>query len=790
MSKLDQVDIQSFLENTTGAVYEEELLRNPYSFRTWWQYLQSQSDSPHEVRCNIYRRALGYLPGSYKLWNNFLLERRSQCDGRFITEFIYSEVNEDYELCLTYMHKMPKIWLAYCDFLCQQKKVTKTRRTFDTALQSLPITQHELIWPKYIAFAQNCGVAQTAVCVYRRYIMMDPSATEDYIKYLKSIGKTSEAALQLAKAINNEKFISKRGHTRYQLWNKLIKLLCHDMSGSIPSVRVDSIVRSGIAKFSEGIGQWWCMLAEYYTKLGDFEMARNVYEEALKTVVTFRDFEPIFLAYCAHEIALLEQPLVDGTDDSYRSVDGHSEFADLDEHAINLELQTARATKLMERRPLLENSVRLRQNPHDVNQWHQRVKLFDDPTRQIMVYNEAIECVDVLKAVGKPHSLWVSFARLYESLNNLEFAEQVFEKAVCVSFKTVDECVSVWCEWVEMYLKHRMFQKAMATAQRAVTPPRGANPATQTPGVHRSQKLWGLLADLEESFGTIDSVSAVYENMIELKVVSPKNILNYATILEENNLLSRSFGVYERGVSLFDSPQNLDIWKVYISKFFKQYGGSKKERMRDIFENCLAQIPSKESKSFYLQYARFEEMFGRASSCVNVLERACECVSDDSKFDIFILLIYKIRELQYGAEELRAAYLKAMESVPRDRIKDVAIRFAAFEVSLMDIERARSIFVYSSQFNDPRTSVSFWKAWKDFEIEYGNKDTHAEFLRTQHSVQASFAQNDFMDSLLPVSTGESHPTVSGFKRGSEEGGSTETAIAALERQVMQKVDSS
>ena len=63
-----------------------------------------------------------------------------------ITDKLYAEVNNDFDEALLYMHKMPKIWLAYCHFLMKQKKITMTRRTFDRALQSLPITQHDMIW--------------------------------------------------------------------------------------------------------------------------------------------------------------------------------------------------------------------------------------------------------------------------------------------------------------------------------------------------------------------------------------------------------------------------------------------------------------------------------------------------------------------------------------------------------------------------------------------------------------------------------------------------------------------
>lgn len=44
---------------------------------------------------------------------------------------------------------------------------------------------------------------------------------------------------------------------------------------------------------------------------------------------------------------------------------------------IDVELRMARFENLIERRLLLLNSVLLRQNPHNVHEWHKRVKLYE-----------------------------------------------------------------------------------------------------------------------------------------------------------------------------------------------------------------------------------------------------------------------------------------------------------------------------------------------------------------------------------------------------------------------------
>jgi len=70
----------------------------------------------------------------------------------------------------------------------------------------------------------------------------------------------------------------------------------------------------------------------------------------------------------------------------------HILFAD----DIDLELRLARFEHLMERRLLLLNSVLLRQNPHNVHEWHKRVLLYEGKPREVIWGICTIRCLHIV----------------------------------------------------------------------------------------------------------------------------------------------------------------------------------------------------------------------------------------------------------------------------------------------------------------------------------------------------------------------------------------------------------
>ena len=76
-----------------------------------------------------------------------------------------------------------------------------------------------------------------------------------------------------------------------------------------------------------------------------------------------------------------------------------------------------------------------------------------------------------LQAIGKPFTLWTSFARFYERNGSIENARIIFERATSAEFKYVDDLASVWCEYAEMELRKKNFKNALQLLRRATATP-------------------------------------------------------------------------------------------------------------------------------------------------------------------------------------------------------------------------------------------------------------------------------------------------------------------------------
>ena len=823
--------------NPEAIPYEEKLISSPYSVQTWLDYVSSVDTSlqPHlnildkkkgrndttsesarskigELQLSrvvIYERALRLLPGSYKLWRDYLNfltsgftsaadsyyykvssntpSASSNSISQKYTEGHHTVVKSAFERSLVRMNKYPRVWEMYLTFLSLfPTSVTETRRAFDRSLQSLPVTQHGKVWPIYKEWVMANGAPETKVRVMRRYVVFEPAEKEEFSLLLSSLGRYGEAASKLSECVDDPGFISPLGSTSHDLWLKMCDLCSKHPTETRGHVDFEGVVRAGLdergeaygSKFKEMEGTLWCKLADYYTRGGDFERARGVYEEGLEKVGRVKDFGAVFDAYSRFEENCLEAKVAMGEESDSDSEDeeedqGGKDWSEELKELMNVgqgndgndvELALARAEYLMERRPLLLNMVLLRQNPHNVGEWIKRRDLFlnmegdaGGPIPATKALEDAVKTVQSRKAVnGFPSEIWLALANLYEENSDLEGSRKTYGR-VCTEreydFSDVDDLAKCYCAWVEFELRNENYDGAIDAAREGVAVPAdygfqgqqraGGNKKkggkVQT-GIHRSIRLWNLYLDLEESLGTFDTAKSAYLKCIELGVSTPQIVLNFAAFLEENKYFEEAFASYEKGLGLFYFPQKhaKPVWDTYLDKFHERYKGTKVERSRELYERCLDKCPPEYVSDFMMKYAKFEEDFGLAKRALTVYERCAVAVPEEEKLKAYQLYIAKA-ETFYGATRTRPIYEAAIAACNDADSAKICLQYSDLEKSLGEIDRARAALKFGAQLCDPARDPVYWTRWHDFEVSFGNEETFRDMLRIKRSVQAQFS---------------------------------------------------
>ncbi|KAL4987723.1 Pre-mRNA-splicing factor syf1 [Aspergillus falconensis] len=785
-SSASRPDLYLIADN--DSVYEQDLLRNPGSIKPWLAYIEyKQQNGTLYEQAFVMERACKQLPRSYKLWKMYLEFRTKHLKNRNAIKYRaeFQKVNTLFERALILLNKMPRIWEMYLSFMLQQPLVTQTRRTFDRALRALPVTQHNRIWKLYKTFARSAS-GQTAVKIWARYMQIHPENAEEYINLLVEMGQYTDAVKRYMEILDNPRFQSREGKSNFQLWTEMVDLLVSKAkkieTGPQSGIDVDAILRSGIDRFADQRGKLWAGLATYWITKGNFEKARDVFEEGITTVMTVRDFTLIFDSYVEFEESIIGN-LMEAA--AVRTDNGKAD----EEADFDLDLRMLRFEQLMDRRPFLVNDVLLRQNPNNVIEWEKRVALWGDNNVEIVqTYTAAIAAINPKKAVGKFSELWVNYAKFYERGGDLDTARVIFEKAVKVPFKSVNELAETWCEWAEMELRSENFDKAVEIMAKATQAPKKSTvdyfDETLSPQqrIHKSWKLWSFYVDLVESVSSLEETKKVYERIFELRIATPQTVVNYANFLEEHKYFEESFKVYERGLDLFTYPVAFELWNLYLTKAVDRKIGI--ERLRDLFEQALDGCPPKFAKPLYLMYGNLEEERGLARHAMRIYERATRAVSDEDRFEMFEFYITKSAS-NFGLPSTRPIYERAIAALPDHEAKEMCLKFAEMERRLGEIDRARAIYGHASQFCDPRTNAPFWQKWEAFEVQHGNEDTFKEMLRIKRSVQAQYNTDvNFIASQAIARSQQRAPGDEEAAAGAEGEMDSENAdaMATLERQ--------
>lgn len=495
----------------------------------------------------LYERALALLPGSYKLWHTYLTERtervlhllqcyRDEPTNDQLASTINSEcraASDAFEASLRTLYRMPRIWLDYATFLMRLRRITQTRRALDRALRLLPWTLHERIWALYLRLADalETHLPKLSVSIWARYwrVAADPTDAAMANRHLQCLIRCRQAEeatallVELARneppaiaASNDEEGAA--GIAPNQYWQRLCQLISQQ-GALIQRTPVEAVLREAIAQattksasltvlqqqrttnliYSTGI--FWGALATWHIRQGRLLAARAVYEEAIKTVPTVRDFALVFDSYTKMEETILEVALKGASKRVKRreaaaqgarrtqgrltkkdeavstAVAPNDHGQDSPDGAAMIDEQMARFERLMERRPFLLANVRVRQQPNVVAIWQERIELAranleGDPDYPTLgaAYEDCLQHLHPARAKGPVSAIWISYAT-DPSLARDE-AEALFRRGIHEGGLTdADDLAALWIAYGEWLAKHRGLEAAVdAVAEAFVVP--------------------------------------------------------------------------------------------------------------------------------------------------------------------------------------------------------------------------------------------------------------------------------------------------------------------------------
>ena len=773
-SFINEEEILNKLQNDISEYTNYDNIQNPYNFKSWWDTLSSSKEAPFSIRKKIYQVSLHYLPGSYKLWYHYLKEEREYVKSNYnIPNKHYEEVNRIHEQALIYMMKMPIIWMNYIQFMMEQNSITKTKIIFNKALQAIPITQHKKLWEIYIPWVESLiGCHKSKIEIFKRYIKFNPDYKEKFINYLIGIKEFNLAIHLIIEILNEENFYSKENKSQYYYWILLCQIINNypedlNLGKYNKDLNVDKVIRHGIKKYTDEVGNLWVTLANYYIKIGLIEKAREIFEEALEKVLTPRDFSLIYNSYLNFEQEMMKQNLFYNNDinnANYELTDNKEnknlqslELNEL-ENALNelnikesddykkeekfkkeklLEKQSQdksnlqkfnfiRVNNLIQRRPFLKNSTILRRNPNNVSEWLKRIELMKEKKDLNLIKNLYEECLNTIKinlAYGRLSEIYISYANFFEENNNIKKANEIYYKGCNLNFKNTEENVNMWCLWCEMNVRQKRYQDAYHIIKFICT-----NNANKYYKYNKNIKLWSLYVDLEMNLNQNNEkqIIYIYSKMIEYKIANIETIFNFIIYLESIKNYEKIYNIYEQSLDLFRWPNSYDICICYLVDFINHYKSDKTEIFRDIIQNII--ILSGHLKIFYYIYAFYEEKYGLYNHCIDILKEASQNVKEEEKPEIHSVIIAKCAKY-FGIGKVRLAFDDAMNNLEKSYVLEIGLKYISIEIKLKEINRARGIFKYLGKLFNPDNKEykeEFWEMWDNFEKIYGDSITYQE----------------------------------------------------------------
>eukprot|EP00767_Chilomastix_cuspidata_P004480 gnl/Chilomastix_cuspidata/4626.p1 GENE.gnl/Chilomastix_cuspidata/4626~~gnl/Chilomastix_cuspidata/4626.p1 ORF type:complete len:697 (-),score=300.18 gnl/Chilomastix_cuspidata/4626:518-2608(-) len=670
--------------DTALGAFEADVQAQPRDVRAWRRYLAGAREEAPRERFRIFERALRHNPRSYMLWRHYLLEREQSVAPLTPTDPAYKQTNRVYERALVALPTCPRLWILYIAFLCRQPLVTKPRQVFNKALQALPLTQHDLLWPQILNWsARDFVPAETRDLLRARHAQVSRAPRTE--------PPTPEAAGAAARWL-------RRGFPA-----RASELALAAAAGARTSVEFAAEFEAA-GELENGI---------LLRQLGALEAPRGLGADERRFVLTTAAPDvTLALADAARGRAL-----------------GAAALAS----AGGVRFTFAQIEALVERRDELDLRVQLRQAPGAVQGWMrlarmvgERVALREGAREGAQardgIYLEALERIPAAAHEGNLAILLLARARLEaqqgrpaQALKALEDAAAQFRDRL-----SAEETRVLHTQWAELVLKHEGARRAVVFLEKR---------CFKSAELRSHPPLWGLRADCAEYLDGKDGAGAVYRRALAAEALTPRMALCWAALMHAHGDLEGELRALELSVGAFPFPAALPLAARYLERL---HAAGERERAGEAFETCLERAGPRSALELFFVQGRIEERAGfprRAAALYRRMARAVPARRRDLAHRLHAARICDI----YGPLSARGALLAAVndESLTAEARVALAQTLASVETAVGEVDRARAVFAHFALLSaacDEATRALFWNVWRQFEVTHGNSDTLRQLL--------------------------------------------------------------
>ncbi|KAK2967473.1 hypothetical protein RJ640_000630 [Escallonia rubra] len=317
---------------------------------------------------------------------------------------------------------------------------------------------------------------------------------------------------------------------------------------------------------------------------------------------------------------------------------------------------------------------------------------------------------------------WLSYVKFELRFKEIERARAIFERFVACQPK-----VSAWIRFAKFEMKNGELGRARRCYERAVD---------KWADDEEAEMLFVAFAEFEEKCKETERTRCIYKFALDhipkgrpdlyRKFVGFEKQYGDREGIEDAIVRKRRFQ-YEDEVK--KNPLNYDSWFDYIH--LEESGGNK-ERIREVYERAIANVPPAEEKRYWqryiylwINYALYEELDAQDMERTRAVYRECRKLIPHQKFSFakIWLMAAQFEIRQFNLDGARLILGNAIGQAPKDKIfkKYIEIelqlgnmdrcrklyekylewspencyawsKFAEFERSLSETERARAIF--------------------------------------------------------------------------------------------------